>query len=149
MHRFLLVALLVAAVPAAAQGLPDTADNRAALAHQLSDLEAPNIRQAVGEMISGVEQGVAPPERAIFRKRLDTLFNYELVRHYTDEVTAREMSTDELAALIAFYTSPVGHSVMLKMPQLARDTVPGISGLLRDALARLAAQPPPPAGSSL
>lgn len=149
MHRFLLAGLLVFATPSVAQPLPDTAENRAALAQRLGELEAPNIEQGIADMIAGVEQGVPPAERQAFRSRLGALFNYELVRRYSDAVTAREMSTEELEALIAFYSTPLGHSVMLKMPQLARDTVPGINALMRDALGRLATEPPPHGGSSL
>lgn len=149
MLRFLVAVLLVSAAPALAQPLADTPANRARLAQQLGEIEAPNIQQGVDDMIANVERGVPPAQRATFRSRLATLFNYEMVRRYSDEVAAREMSTDELEALIAFYSTPLGHSVMLKMPQLARDTLPGISALMRDALGRLAAEPSPPDGTRL
>src|SRR3954463_4261320 len=149
MHRFLLAGLLVCATPSVAQDVADTAENRAALAQRLGDLPAPNIEQGVADMIASVQQGGAPAQRKAFRSRLGALFNYELVRRYSDAVAAREMSTEELEALIAFYSTPLGHSVMLKMPQLPRDTLPGITALMRDALGRLATEPPPHGGSSL
>jgi len=149
MLRFLLAVLLVSAAPALAQPLADTPENRARLARQLGEIEAPNIQQGVADMIATVERGVPPAKRATFLSRLGPLFNYETVRRYSDEVAAREMSTEELGALIAFYSTPLGHSVMLKMPQLARDTLPGINALMRDALGHMATEPSPPDDTSL
>ena len=137
--RVLLMIMLMLALPAPgfAQDLTDTPERRAALAKDLGDIEAPNIRRAITDMMDALEQNVPLDQRQRFRTHLESLITYDTVRHYSDSAVAKDMTPDELTALIAFYNSPIGHQVMLKLPLLARDTGALIQSLVEQALRQL------------
>ena len=134
--RVPLTIMLMLAMPAMgfAQDLTDTPERRAVLARDLGDIEAPNIRRAITDMIDGLEQAAPPEQRPQFRAHLESFITYDAVRRYSDAAVAKDMTTEELAALIAFYSSPMGYQVMLKLPVLARDTGALIQSLVEQAL---------------
>ena len=150
--RGLLVFLMLALpLPALAQHVPDTPDNRAALARNLSDLEEPNMRHAIEDMMSQLELGVPPDRRLEFRAVMGSLVTYERIKAFSDAVVAQDMTADEITALIAFYSSPAGHAVMLKLPLIGRDTESLIQSLIAQALTQITSvgQPPLPRGAPL
>ena len=141
-----LLLMLLLALPATgfAQDVADTPERRAALAKDLGDIEAPNTKRAISDMLSSLERSAPPDQQARFRTYLESVITYDKVRLYSDSINAKEMTADELAALIAFYSSPVGHAVMLKMPLVAQDTGALIQSLVGEALGGTRGRQPPP-----
>jgi hypothetical protein len=137
MRALLIMLLLALPVPSSAQAMSDTPEQRAALAKDLGDIEAPNIRRAMADMMDALEQNVPLDQRPRFRTHLESLITYDTVRRSSDSAVAKNMTADELTALIAFYRSPIGHEVMLKLPLLARDTGALIQSLVEQALRQL------------
>jgi hypothetical protein len=134
-----LLIMLMLGLPAMsfAQDLTDSPEHRAALAKDLGDIEAPNIRRAMTDMLDALEQNVPLDQRPRFRAQLESLITYDTIRRYSDSAVAKDMTADELTALIAFYRSPIGHEVMLKLPLLARDTGALIQSLVEQALRQM------------
>jgi hypothetical protein len=149
MRGLVIILMLALPLPGFAQQLSDTPENRAALAKDLGDIEAPNIQRSITDMMDSMEQGVPPDQRLAFRTQIERIITYDAVRQYSDLVAAKDMTSDELAALIAFYSSPVGHSVMLKLPLIAQDTVSLLQSMIEQALWQITRGLPNPAQSPL
>jgi hypothetical protein len=142
MRELLIILMLAFPLPGLAQQMSDTPENRAALAKDLGDIEAPNIQRSLADMMDSIEQGVPLDQREGFRTQIESLITYDIVRHYSELVATRDMTTDELQALINFYSSPAGHSVMLKLPLVAKDTVSLMQSLIGQALWQITHQIP-------
>lgn len=54
-----------------------------------------------------------------------------------DRVMADLFTLEEINALLAFYTSPVGRSVMTKMPQLMQAQQPAVMAMVQSSMATL------------
>jgi hypothetical protein len=149
MRGLVVILMLALPLPGFAQQISDTPENRATLAKDLGDIEAPNIQRSITDMMDSMEQGVPPDQRPAFRSQIERIITYDAVRQYSDLAAAKDMTSDELAALIAFYSSPVGHSVMLKLPSMARDTVSLLQSLIEQALWQITRGLPNPPQSPL
>ena len=54
-----------------------------------------------------------------------------------DRVMADQFTLEEINALLAFYTSPVGRSVMTKLPQLVQAQQPAVMAMVQSSMATL------------
>jgi hypothetical protein len=125
--------------------VPDTPERRAQLAQQLVDLQWPETKRSIIGMVQGYENLVPPDQRPEFRANFDRLFDFEQVRRYSALAIAKDLTAEEIGALVDFYGSPLGHSAMTKMPQVMQDTIPFVQTMLMNTLKQMpdALRPPP------
>ena len=145
MRRVLpLAATLLSLLALQASAQPDTSELRMQLANRLVELQWPQTEESLAATIDSYEIQLPPGSRREFRASFDRAFDRQQVRRYSALVIAKDMSAEEISALLAFYASPAGHAVMLKMPQVLRDTVPMMQMLLSNAMRRLPNELRPP-----
>jgi hypothetical protein len=140
--------VLLLSLAAAAQPL-DTPERRAALAQQLVDAQWPETKRSILGMVEGFESQIPPEQRPAFQANFDRLFDFEQVRRVSAQALAKDLTADELAALVQFYSSPLGHSAMTKMPQVMQDTLPLVQSLMMNTLKQMPPPSPPPPNRNL
>lgn len=142
---------LFLSLPARAQPAADTPEHRAELAQQLVDLQWPETKRSIMAMVEGYENLVPPDQRQEFQANFDRMFDFEQVRRFSALAIAKDLTAEEIAALVAFYGSPLGHSAMTKMPQVMQDTIPFVQTMLMNTLKQMPAplRPPPPPSRNL
>ena len=117
----------------------DTPESRMAAAQKLVDLQWPETKRSILDMLQSYEAVVPPEHRQEVQDSFTRNFDFEEVRGYSAAVLAKDLSLEEIEAMITFYSSPLGRSVMTKMPQVMQDTIPVVQGMMMKALKR----PPP------
>jgi uncharacterized protein len=116
----MILALVLAAVPAAAQ--PEPTPGEVAAVREL--LEVSRTRENfIRGMELGLEQGgmgeITPQIRAVLREFMDEHFRYEemepdFIRMYTDAYTE-----EEIRGLTAFYRTPLGQRLIETLPEIS------------------------------
>lgn len=150
MRRLALTALAVVAfsLPALAQDTRETRLARAQdyVAQSMMDLD---LEAVVRSMYRPVLDQVAASGRQLSQDqidRIDALYMATMleplraIMMQQDQVMADLFTLEEIEALLAFYTSPVGRSVMTKMPQLMEVQQPAILNMVQSTMPTLIPQ---------
>ena len=91
----------------------DTKENRTKEAARY--LKALPPAEFVGDMIFNMAQGLPANQRKEFIDKMTQNFDFDAVGKVTMDSLVRHLTTAELAAMAAFYSSPVGKSAMKKI----------------------------------
>lgn len=150
MRRLALTALAVVAfsLPALAQDTRETRLARAQdyVAQSMMDLD---LEAVVRSMYRPVLDQVAASGQQLSQDqidRIDALYMATMleplraIMMQQDQVMADLFTLEEIEALLAFYTSPVGRSVMTKMPQLMEVQQPAILNMVQSTMPTLIPQ---------
>lgn len=150
MRRLALTALAVVAfsLPALAQDTRETRLARAQdyVAQSMMDLD---LEAVVRSMYRPVLDQVAASGRQLSQDqidRIDALYMATMleplraIMMQQDQVMADLFTLEEIEALLAFYTSPVGRSVMTKMPRLMEVQQPAILNMVQSTMPTLIPQ---------
>lgn len=128
----------------ASGSIANTDENRMKLARQLIDVQSTEMKRSMNQMVDSFEQSMPPEFREQFRAAFGKVFDFDQAQQYSAMVMAKDLSADELSALITFYSSPVGHSAMTKMPQVMQDTLPFMRAVMEQAMRQLPSHLRPP-----
>ena len=111
-------------LPAQAQ---DTAGNRLAAAYRYAKVA--DVSKLVSDMIQQIALNYPEDKRQRFIQFMNTM---DVLRLETIMVSAmaQHFTVDELELLADFYGSPIGKSVMKKMPQYMATVMPSIEAIL-------------------
>lgn len=150
MRRLALTALAVVAfsLPALAQDTRETRLARAQdyVAQSMMDLD---LEAVVRSMYRPVLDQVAASGQQLSQDqidRIDALYMATMleplraIMMQQDQVMADLFTLEEIEALLAFYTSPVGRSVMTKMPRLMEVQQPAILNMVQSTMPTLIPQ---------
>ncbi len=111
----------------------------AGMMQQISDSQRTMVVDSFGSDMSDADrtrmQGVLDKTNAIVQQELSWQALEPLVR----KVYAQVFSKDEVAAMIAFYSSPEGTSILKKSPQAMAMTMQEMQPLMMDTMARVKA----------
>lgn len=144
----LSLAALPLALPAAAQ---DTREARlaAASAYVAMTLEDMDIAAVVRTMYTPVLDQVRASGRTLSESQIaqiDALYQSTMAQPLTqilrqqDEIMADLFTLEQIEALAAFYASPVGRSVMTRLPQLIEAQQPQILDMVNREVPRMIPQ---------
>ncbi len=150
MRRLALTTLAVLAFSLPALG-QDTRETRLAraqeyVAQSIMDLD---LEAVVRSMYRPVLDQVAASGQQLSQDqidRIDALYRATMleplraIMMQQDQVMADLFTLEEIEALLAFYTSPVGRSVMTKMPQLMEIQQPAILNMVQSTMPTLIPQ---------
>lgn len=148
-HPFRLPALALVAVlfalPAAADDARDTrvaaAQRYIAVSMEGMDIAA-MVRSMYQPIIDQLTQGGQHLSEAQVAE-LDALYQANMqeplrqIMHDQDEVMADLFTLEEIEALTDFYASPVGHSVMMKLPEMLALQQPQIMAMVQGTIPRM------------
>jgi hypothetical protein len=93
----------------------------------------------------GSTENMTAQQKAVFEEfqgKLIDLLNEEMhtgVMPHMAEIYARTFTDEELDAMITFYSSPVGQSVLLKLPQITQNSATVMQGLIGDMMPKMKA----------
>ncbi|WP_420129374.1 DUF2059 domain-containing protein [Longimicrobium sp.] len=121
--RLMILALVVAAAPAAAQ--PEPTPGELAAANEL--LEVSRSRENfIRGMEIGMEMGgmgeLTPEVRAAVREVLDQHFPYEELQPDMARMYADLYTEEEIRGMIAFYRTPLGQRMIETLPELTAES---------------------------
>ena len=127
-----LLAVCLSAGPALAEDLPDTPANRylAAEAYlKIHPLDA-MLDEITGEILKVMPQQYHEEFRRTMKEYMDRLNLEEL----TLNAVVKHFTVKEINALMEFYGSPEGRSIMKKMPVYMKEIMPAIMGIVPEAV---------------
>ena len=124
--------VLGATVAAAQSNPPDTMDNRRMLAQHYADVTMPVMLEDVKE---GTTKNIpAGPQRDRVRKLLNEVLTIETLEEIAIPAMVRHFTVEELSALIEFYQSPVGNSILRKFGAFTADIQPAVMEIVLEAV---------------
>ena len=111
-------------------------DHRRALAEQLAAETLPIMFEDVeANTVNGFPEG---PERDLYRQLLKEVLVVGKMAEILVPVIARHFTSEEIMALLAFYQSPVGSSILNKFGAYSAEIQPAISAMVYEAMERTA-----------
>ena len=128
-----ILALMVGAA-AAQSGVDEKLDERLALAEQVAAVTIPIILEDVEAR--ALATAPAGPERDVFQEFLKEVVVVEELAEVLVPAVARHFTAEEIGALLEFYDSPVGTSILKKYGAYTAEVQPAISALVLKAVRR-------------
>ncbi len=119
-----VVLVLTAAIPAFAQDIPDTPENRKAAAARY--LAATPPAELAADIIRELTKQVPEGQRAEFVRLMQDLIRMDKISKVMVNAMLKHFTAEELDALARFYGSPVGRAITKKFGVYSAELVPPI-----------------------
>jgi len=124
--------------------IPVFADDNADLAKRISIAKdyskispiKDNINQAIDNLVVQLPK----ENRTLFRSILNRTMDSDRLESASNMALVDLFTTDELEAMIAFYSSPEGKEIQKKLPQYSKRMEPLINQMMEEAFASYEAQ---------
>lgn len=134
--RTLIAAVVIALTVFSTNAYADDASKRAIAEELLQVMKAERILKDIYEQSRNLSEQLSPPGNAAraqseivskFKKRLfdivDETMSWKALKPDFISVYAETYTEDELQAMLAFYKSPIGQSVIDKMPKATQQSM--------------------------
>jgi hypothetical protein len=138
----LLVVLASACTSQPAKPLPDTPENRTAVAKRY--LEAMPPKEMLREVANRVGPKFPENEQQIFKQVMASPAMEKAAYCITLEALVKNFTVGELQAMVDFFGSPEGQAAYKKFGMYMSETIPLIQQEVKDSMAALKKQQTPP-----
>jgi hypothetical protein len=110
----------------------------AAMSQQVDTLYKTMINKALeGKSIPPEKQKILEASRAKMMNMMKEMFSWESMEHLYLKVYADTFTQDEINGMTAFYSSPAGHAVIVKLPLAMKNTMSEMQERMKELIPKM------------